>query len=445
MATIKFLLQSQSDNSPIYLRLSINRANSIKRKIGLFINSNDWSKSAGFPKENNTDNKNLKTDLKDLESKILKKFNMAFSNGVEINGNWLTNKIDLHFERISEATNQSELVTDIIKDITDNANVRENSKGGVGLSKSRIDSLKNMSRLFKEFQGKNNYKVKDLNKKVFEEFKVWLLNKRNYSNTYAFKKLSDLKGVCKEARSKGIETSAELTDIKTRQLSAYEDDMDVIYLTNEEIEKIEKAKLLNEAHINARKWLILACFTGQRASDLLKITTDNFKKTNNKEAIELKQQKTGTKVEIPILPKVREIYDNGLPYKVSSQKLNKYFKEIGAIAEINTPVMGRIIEASENKKEKKKRGVKKIRPKHKYISSNIGRKTFCTLHYGELPTPIIMRVSGHKKESTFLTYINKEDDKHIDAFLEYYKKQESKEKKEHRLSIVGDQEKKNVN
>ncbi len=70
MATIKFLLQSQSDNSPIYLRLSINRANSIKRKIGLFINSNDWSKSAGFPKENNTDNKNLKTDLKDWSEQI---------------------------------------------------------------------------------------------------------------------------------------------------------------------------------------------------------------------------------------------------------------------------------------------------------------------------------------------------------------------------------------
>lgn len=426
MATIKFLLQSQSDNSPIYLRLSVNKTNSIKRKTGLFINSNDWSKPTGLPKQNCPENKNLTTDLKDLETKILKNFNVADNNSIEIDGEWLTNKIDIHFKRISE-TNQNELVTEIIKDITDNANVRENAKGGVGLSKSRIDSLNNMSRLFKEFQGRNNYKVKDLNKKVFEEFKVWLLNKKNYSYTYAFKKLSDLKGVCKEARSKGIEASPELTDIKTKQLSAYEDDMDVIYLTLDEIKQIEKATLLNEAHINARKWLILACFTGQRGGDLIKITSINFKKINNKEFIELIQQKTGTKVEIPILPKVREIYENGLPYKVSNQKLNKYFKEIGAIAKINTPIMGRIIEASENKKEKKKRGVKKLRPKFKYISTHIGRRTFCTLHYGELPTPIIMRVSGHKKESTFLTYINKEDDKHIDAFLEYYKKKEADE------------------
>lgn len=435
MATIRFLLQGTSNNSPIYLRLTLNRTTQIKRKIGLFINPNDWSKATGLPKQNEATNKEITSKLRKLEDKIIDNFNDAHGQGATIDGDWLINQIDLHFKRISE-TNQSELVTDIIKTITDNANIRENAKGGVGLSKSRIDSLKNLSRLFKEFQAKNIYKVKDLNKKVFDEFKVWLLNKRNYSHTYAFKKLSDLKGVCKEAHSKGIEISNELTDIKTKQLSAYEDDMDVIYLTLEEIEKIEKATLFNESHINARKWLILACFTGQRGGDLIKITSSNFKKTNNKEAIELIQQKTGVKVEIPILPKVREVYQNGLPYKVSTQKLNKYFKEIGEIAEINTPVMGRIIEASENKKEKKKRGVKKLRPKFKYISTHIGRRTFCSLHYGELPTPIIMRVSGHLKESSFQIYVNKDNDKHLDAFLEYYKNQESKEKKQPHLNII---------
>ena len=262
------------------------------------------------------------------------------------------------------------------------------------------------------------------------------MEKQNYSHTYAFKKLSDLKGVCKEARANGIETSAELIDIKTKQLSAYEDDMDVIYLTLGEIEKIEKVTLLNEAHVNARKWLILACFTGQRGNDLIKMTPTSFKKTKNKEAIELTQQKTGKKVEIPILPKVREIYNNGFPYKVSTQKLNEYFKKIGEIAEINTPVMGRIIEASENKDEKKKRGVKKIRPKYKYISTHIGRRSFASNHYTKLPTPIIMKVTGHTKESTFLTYINKSDSSHIEAFLEYYKIQEHKEHHEPKLKIV---------
>jgi len=95
--------------------------------------------------------------------------------------------------------------------------------------------------------------------------------------------------------------------------------------------------------------------------------------------------------------------------------------------------MGRIIEANEDPKIKKKRGVKKLRPKHNYISTHIGRRSFASNHYSELPTPIIMQVTGHKKESTFLTYINQSDDSHIEAFLEYYKKEEKKESK---LTIV---------
>jgi len=34
MATIKYLLQSKLDNAPIYLRLSLGRSNTLKRKTG---------------------------------------------------------------------------------------------------------------------------------------------------------------------------------------------------------------------------------------------------------------------------------------------------------------------------------------------------------------------------------------------------------------------------
>ena len=75
MATIKFILQSKGTNAPIYLRLSIDRTTSFKRKTGLNIDPNDWSKETGLPKQNNPHNKNLRTDLKDLESQILKDLN----------------------------------------------------------------------------------------------------------------------------------------------------------------------------------------------------------------------------------------------------------------------------------------------------------------------------------------------------------------------------------
>ncbi|MHB1107771.1 MAG: phage integrase SAM-like domain-containing protein [Lutibacter sp.] len=434
MATIKFLLQSQSDNSPIYLRLSINRANSIKRKVGLFINSNEWSKATGLPKKNESTNKDITSKLRKLADKILDKFNDANSQGLTIDGDWLTYHIDLHFKRISE-TNQSELVLDVIQKIIDTAHIRDNAKGGVGLSQSRINSYNRLSELFKEFQGKNKFKIRDLNKSKFEDFKKWLMDNNNYSHTYSFKKLSDLKTVCKDARASNIETSTELNDIKTKQVSAYDDDMNVIILTLEEIELIEKAKLISEAHINARKWLILACFTGQRGGDLTKrISAQNFEKYGDDFIIKIKQKKGNKPVIIPVLPKVREIYENGLPYPISSQKLNKYFKEIGAIAELNEMVLGRLQDKDT------KRGVKKLRPKYEYLSTHVGRRSFCSNHYGKIPTPLLMMVTQHAKESTFLTYINQTDNSHIEPFLEFYKSKETKtpkEVKKSHLKVVG--------
>ncbi|MCP4179439.1 MAG: integrase, partial [bacterium] len=99
MATIKYLLQSKSESAPIYLRLSISRNKNLKRKTGLHINPKDWSKATGLPKQNNSDNKNLTTDLKDLSLFILKSLNDANIKGIEITGEWLLHNIEVYYKR----------------------------------------------------------------------------------------------------------------------------------------------------------------------------------------------------------------------------------------------------------------------------------------------------------------------------------------------------------
>ena len=49
-----------------------------------------------------------------------------------------------------------------------------------------------------------------------------------------------------------------------------------------------------------------------------------------------------------------------------------------------------------------------------------------------------MRVTGHKKESTFLQYINQNNDDHLDTFIDYYKTKELKQRKEPILKVVND-------
>ena len=148
--------------------------------------------------------------------------------------------------------------------------------------------------------------------------------------------------------------------------------------------------------------------------------------------IKFKQEKGNKPVIIPVLPKVKEIYDNGLPYPISIQKLNKYFKEIGKIAKLNEMVMGRIQD------KETKRGIKKLRPKYKYLSTVIGRRSFASNHYGKIPTPLLMRVTNHSKESTFLTYINQTDDSHIESFMDFYKTIEVNKTEKGQLKIVRD-------
>lgn len=428
MATIRYQLQSKSSNAPIYLRLSLNRTKSIKRKTGLFINPKEWSAKTGLPKQTIGTNKNLTTELRNLETSILHEINSANTNGEDINGDWLIYKIDTHFGRIKD-DESIQKVTYWINYIIDNAHTRLNGKKSYGLSESRIKSYKGLLNSFIEFQDTKAYLIKDLSKRKFEDFKKWLFTVQKYPPATAIKKLTDLQAVVKEAKENNIEIAKDYDKVKFQTVSTYDDDEDVISLTEEEIEKIENANLESEALINARKWLILACYTGQRGTHLTsRIIESNFIKRGHGLVISAKQIKGNKPVLIPVLPKTKEIFENGLPYKISTQKLNKHIKTICKIAEIDEPTMGKKQESCMINGIKKFRKVKKARPKYEYIATHTGRRTFATLHYKKLPTPVIMSVTGHTKESTFLKYIGQVTDSHIDDFNAFYKTKSENEK-----------------
>ena len=396
MASIKFLIQSKTKTAPIYLRLSINRQQVYKRKTGLFINPNNWSKDKGLPKQTTASNKNLSTELSELQNKILKQLNEANTKGEVITGDWLQYQIDLHFERIAE-NKKSEFVLDIIQNIIDNAHLRRNSKGGMGLSKTRKNSFETLKTCFEKFQDKNRYKIKDINTSLSNDFLRYLLNEGNYAESTATKRIADLKTVCFEAESEGIKINPQLRKIKSVKI----DNDFVIYLTPEELEKIKKADIKSPALENARKWLLLGCSIGQRGGDLLNLNESNFVTRNGYDVIELKQQKTAKNITIPVSPITKEIIETGLPYKISMQRFNEYIKEVCKIAEINEKIEGKIMD---KKTKRKKLG---FYPKHQLITSHICRRSYASNNYGSISTTLLMQVTGHSTERTFLNYIGK--------------------------------------
>lgn len=403
MASIKFQILTKSDSASIYLRLSVQRGITPRAKTGLSINFKDWSTKTGLPKQTSAENKNLSYELQALKTYISKRLNESQVKGEEINKVWLEHKINVHFNRENE-DRISEDIIDCINNMIKHAKTRKNAKGGIGLSKSRINSYKSLKRLLREFKPKSNLKAKDIDIKFSRDFLDYLIYEKLYSEGYAIKKISDLKTVCYEASIQGIAVSPQLRKISSTKPKKEPPQ----YLNEGEIHLIKDLTLNNDRLNNARKWLLLGCSIGQRGGDLLLINQSNFKIIDGLEVIQLRQQKTDKLVTIPILDTTREIITNGLPYHISIQKFNKYIKEICKLAGIDEIVeSSKVTVIKEGKGNVQKRKIKGTFPKYELMSSHVCRRSFATNLYGKLPTPLIMQITAHSTEKMLLNYIGK--------------------------------------
>lgn len=430
MATVTYQILGKTEITQIYLRLSVSRAINTRAKTGLHISKKDWSYTSKFPKTTTATNKTLKNNLQKLEIFILEKVND--NNSETITREWLKNKIDLYFGRITE-TKQSDLLVDAIQTIINEAPTRKNAKGGLGLSKSRVNALISFRNIILEYQKQKSFKVKDVDIKFGKDFLNYLLKQKEYQKSTALKKLADLKTVCNDASFYGIETSPQYKKIQ----SSKPNNENILYLSLDELKQIKDTPLLNNALNNARKWLLLGCNIGQRGGDLLQIDQSNFKNRNGLEVIELRQQKTNKNVTIPVLDTTKEIIKSGLPYKISSQKFNKYIKQICKVAEINAPTKGAKITVTEKSKgNKEKRKINGIYPKWELMASHVCRRSFASNLYGILPTPLIMSITAHSSEKMLLNYIGKDSLDYAQQIADFYTLQALKKKKEPQLTVV---------
>jgi integrase len=421
MAKIKFLLQSKSDTSNIYLRYSINRSTVLKRKTGFIINAKDWSVDKAQPKMGREDLKIIKSKLDKLAIFINDAHNEGISKGVEFTGDWLQFQIDIFNNKI--AIVELDVLTNYIDKYIAEAPYKTNQKKEIGLSTGRIGNLKlfknTIMRYETEVLNGKSILIKNINLQFVEKFKTWLFEK-GYAVNYVGKNIDNIKMICNDAFKNDVETSKQLKNIKSISESSAPEN--IIYLSEEEQEQIKKATLIREALINARKWLLLGCQIGQRGGDLLSITEKNIKESKGMKIIELKQQKTGKLVAIPLLPEALQIIESGMPYKISLPRFNEYIKDVCKEAELNERIMGR------KKPKAKSPTVKDIYPKHEVITSHICRRSFATNFYGLIPTPILMNITAHGTERMFLNYIGKTTYDNAYQMLEYFSKLVPKEK-----------------
>lgn len=111
--------------------------------------------------------------------------------------------------------------------------------------------------------------------------------------------------------------------------------------------------------------------------------------------LQVKQQKTGTTVVVPLRNDAKKIlvekYELKLP-KVGMVNFNYYIKEVVRLAGLNEPV------GISHRRGNKIR--EEIRPKYAWISSHTARRSFCTNEYlAGTPSDLIMSISGHNQKN----------------------------------------------
>ena len=425
MATVKFRLRSQAkENVTIFVYLSVRKGEMYQCKTPFTINPKDWkiatskrNKSLiGFPKQNNETNKTIFNKLKTLDAYIFSNLNQSLSKGVLIDKHWLDKQINDCFGVKQKSDNG--LLLNHIQYIIDNANTRKvKGRSKIGISISRIKGYKSFKKLIENYEThiKKKIHLMDINMPFVNRFTNWLINTKKYSVGYAGKAIDNLKTVCVDAQSLQIETNPYVNNIQS--FKEEKGDRYFETLSFDELETIKNTEL-NDSLNNARKWLLIGCEIGQRGSDLLNITRDNFRYNGEVMYLDITQQKGGKEVTIGIIaPHVRHILENEMPHKISSQKFNDYLKEVCRLSGIDEIKKGKVYD---KKTKRKKLG---MYPKYELISSHICRRSFATNYYKKVPTAILIHYTGHSKESEFLKYIGKPQDKDENAnlFMKFYK------------------------
>ena len=419
MATIKYSIQSKAKNKdvPIYVTVSLDRNKRVRRKTSLFIDPSKWT-AKNQPNQKDETTKKLAKDLNELKGSIQTAYNDGMRKGLTMDGNWLETAIDTHFDR-SEIIDTDYLVSYGQRFLTQ-LKYKEHNNGNAGVSTATYNKYRTVIRKLTAFDthtGKRHRLVDvDLNYRM--DLITYLSITDRLSDNTVGRYLKFVKTIVRDAAKHGKEVNNQLEFIKGFTVKAPK-----VILSLDDIEILKNKKFVSDKHNIARDWLIIGCFTGQRASDLLRMNTKMVQHIQHYDFIVLEQQKTKKTVQIPIHHEVKTIlakrggaFPPTFANTVDSGKalFNRYLKELCKLAELDT------IENGNKFNKKTKRYENGDFAKHKLVSSHICRRSFATNHYAtELyPTPILMNITGHSTEKMFLEYIGK---KPIDHSLQLAK------------------------
>lgn len=420
MANIKFFIKKAGNPTTIYLRFSVSRDVLLRKSTSLQINSQFFNSKTGKIKntEDFTEKGELENKLENLRAFIINSFNEDSQKGIVFNNEWLGFKIDKFFNRTKE--DNLTLLEDYAKHYIEKLPTKANPNGTYGVSRTTIVKYTTILRKIQSYEKSRNkkFRLSEVNIKFRDDFLLFLLGEERLGKNTAGRYIKFVKTICLDAKRNGLKVSDQLESVRGFSVKA-----EKIVLTFKELELIEKTNFTDDKLSNAKDWLIMGCYLGQRVSDLLRLKKENILVKGNISVIEIVQQKTKKKVSVLLHPKVLSLLEkrNGHFPKIYSenQESNKSFfnlhiKKVAFQAGLTELIQGGKVNPKTRRKESD------IYPKWQLVTSHICRRSFATNYYGNIPTPLLINITGHSTEKEFLNYIGKASIDYAEQLSKYW-------------------------
>ncbi|MDA8692483.1 site-specific integrase [Saprospiraceae bacterium] len=383
-----------------------------------------WDTGAQRPMSLADNSKLIKKELDKIQSEIIN----IYADNRNIDIGEFKRRLDISLGRVTKAKGSND-VTNFIEFIDDFSARKAKLEDLSPNTLKKYKSVKNKLVKFNEDTGDGiDYQDFDLSFK--DHYLGWLYNNTtSQSANTANKDFATIKVLLKKAFKEKLHTNLIFNDedfgvsrVKTSKIAWSEEEVQLLFDY-----KVGPHKRLKEKNISVpfakkvKDWYLVACYSSLRWSDFTNIGPDNMTTIQDGLFIHTWTQKNNEEVYIPInenLLSILEEYNYQSP-QMSSQRFNEAIKVVAEIAGIKAKVI--------LSKSVKGKPVTVAKRKCDIVSSHDGRRTWASINYAKgFPILLLMQVTGHRKESTFLSYIGVSKKEMAIKLMEQMKAQESK-------------------
>ncbi|MBQ6187846.1 MAG: tyrosine-type recombinase/integrase [Prevotella sp.] len=212
---------------------------------------------------------------------------------------------------------------------------------------------------------------------------------RHYSNNSARTNFAEIKAIINRHKYEVDIPSKQFQQILTMRAEPSQ----AIYLTEDEIEKVDRYIPLNDTEKYVKRIFLIEAYTGARNCDSIRLSIDNCDMQTN--MLTYVSQKTKTQISVPLHKNLIPYLNDASHKRITLSTFNSTLRRICRHCHIET------------RTELFRRGRYESGPKWQFVSSHTGRRSFATNLFMHSAHPsTIARMMGHSSpEITMRQYI----------------------------------------